>query len=176
MPNATGRDAEVQPVFQAINKGWGRSAEQTDAELGLQAMHGIYIKGGYRLHRATESTQPCPTKTSPTTKTKTTPSQARNSKPTNSKHSRYKGALRLRFALLELTSHGRKTRIRLIAGYMHKLRKTDSSSSRSYKIPLPQLRRNPNQTRRQMPQIRQNIQMPQMRLHRTIKGERTWAA
>ena len=56
-----------------------------------------------------------------------------------------------------------------LPSHMHKLRQTHPTRQRIHKIPMPKLRRNPNQTRRQMPQIRQNLQMPQMRLHRTIK-------
>jgi elongation factor 1-beta len=55
---------------------------------------------------------------------------------------------------------------------MHKLRQTHPASQRIHKVPVPKLRRNPNQTRRKMPQIRQTLQVPQMRVHRTIKGEK----
>ena len=75
----------------------------------------------------------------------------------------------------ELTSHDRKINIPLTS-HMHQLRQTNRPRNRSHKIPLPQLRRNPNQTRRKMPQIRTTIQMPQMRLHRTIKRHKPWAA
>ena len=53
---------------------------------------------------------------------------------------------------------------------MHKLRKTHPARQRIHKIPLPKLRRNPNQTRRKMPQIRKTLQVPQMRVHRTLKA------
>lgn len=68
----------------------------------------------------------------------------------------------------ELTTHGRKINIPPTS-HMHQLRQTNRPRNRSHKIPLPQMRRTPNQTRRKMPQIRKTIQMPQMRLHRTIK-------
>jgi translation elongation factor aEF-1 beta len=54
---------------------------------------------------------------------------------------------------------------------MHELRQAHPAWNRSHKIPLPQLRRNPNETLRKMPQVRARLQMPQMRLHRTIKAD-----
>ena len=62
-----------------------------------------------------------------------------------------------------------------LTNHMHKLRQTHPTRHRSHKIPLPQLRRNPNQTRRQMQKIRQTLQMPQMQLHRTIERFNSWA-
>ncbi len=64
----------------------------------------------------------------------------------------------------ELTTHGRKINIPPTHN-MHQLRQTHRPRNRSHKIPLPQLRRNPNQTRRKMPQIRKTLQM-----------RKTWAA
>jgi elongation factor 1-beta len=54
---------------------------------------------------------------------------------------------------------------------MHKLRKTHPARNRSHKIPLPQLRRNPNKTLRKMPQVRTHLQVPKMRLRRTLRGD-----
>lgn len=73
----------------------------------------------------------------------------------------------------EVSTYVRK----IVPSHMHKLRKTNPARQRIYKIPMPKLRRNPNQTRRKMPQIRPPLQMPQMRFQRTIKanpnGQRT---
>ena len=58
---------------------------------------------------------------------------------------------------------------------MHKLRQTHPTRHRIHKIPLPQLRRNPNQTRRKMQKIRSQLQVPKMQLHRTIERFNSWA-
>ena len=80
-------------------------------------------------------------------------------------HSRYKEPLQFKTA--RDVSYVRKNN----HAYLYKLRQTNSASQRINKIPVPQLRRNPNEKRREMPQIRQNIQMPKMWIPRTIKGE-----
>ena len=74
-------------------------------------------------------------------------------------------------------THGTKNpnNTHTITRHMHKLRQTHRPRQRIHQIPLPKLRRNPNQTRRQMPQIRQTIQMPKMRLHRTLRRTNAWA-
>jgi translation elongation factor aEF-1 beta len=58
---------------------------------------------------------------------------------------------------------------KIVSSHLHKLRKANSPWQRINKIPVPKLRRTPNQKGRKMPQIRSTLQMSQMRVQRTIK-------
>jgi hypothetical protein len=88
-------------------------------------------------------------------------------------HSRYKEPLQLKTAR-DVYHDGKSNNA--VLGYLHKLRQANPAGQRIHEIPLPQLRRNSDQTRRKMPQVRTLIQVPQMRFRRTMKGERAWVA
>mgnify|MGYP001565873848 CR=1 FL=1 len=67
----------------------------------------------------------------------------------------------------EEVHHDRKTG-HINVDNVHELRQTDRARRRGYKVSVPKLRRDTDQTLCKVQEVRQTVQVPEMRVHRSL--------